>query len=68
MQAIELKKGMVFDDGGKLMLVFALVFVGLLLIPGMPSYLAPESRVCLLIWCVLGIIFYLKTNRKKELA
>ena len=45
---------------------FAVVFVGLLLIPGMPSYLAPESRICLLIWCVLGIIFYLKTNQKKS--
>ena len=45
---------------------FAVVFVGLLLIPGMPSYLAPESRICLLIWCVLGIIFYLKTNRKTD--
>lgn len=42
--------------------VFALIFVGLLLIPGMPSYLAFESRICLLIWCVLGIIFYLKTK------
>ena len=42
--------------------IFALIFVGLLLIPGMPSYLAFESRICLLIWCVLGIIFYFRSK------
>ena len=43
---------------------FAIVFVALLLVPGMPSYLAFESRICLLIWCVLGIVFYFTTKKK----
>ena len=45
--------------------VFSLIFVLLLLIPGMPSYLAPESRICLVIWCLLGIVFYFWSKRQK---
>lgn len=45
--------------------VFALIFVALLLVPGMPSYLALESRICLIIWCVLGIVFYFTSHRKR---
>lgn len=43
--------------------ILSLVFILLLIVPGMPSYLAPESRVCLVIWCVLGIAFYFRTKR-----
>ena len=43
--------------------VLSLVFILLLIVPGMPSYLAPESRVCLVIWCVLGIAFYFRTKK-----
>lgn len=43
---------------------FSLVFVGLLIIPGMPSYLVPQSRVCLVVWIVLGIIFYFWSKKQ----
>mgnify|MGYP000242468633 CR=1 FL=1 len=45
--------------------VFSLIFVLLLLIPGMPSYLAPESRICLVVWSLLGIVFYFWSKRQK---
>lgn len=47
--------------------IFSIIFVGLLIIPGMPSYLAFESRICLIIWCVMGIIFYF-WSRKQNFA
>jgi amino acid transporter len=47
--------------------VLSLVFVLLLIVPGMPSYLALESRICLIIWCVLGIIFYF-WSKKQDFA
>jgi amino acid transporter len=47
--------------------VLSLVFVLLLIVPGMPSYLALESRICLVIWCVLGIIFYF-WSKKQDFA
>lgn len=34
------------------------VFVLLLIVPGMPSFLSVESWICLIIWIVLGIAFY----------
>ena len=37
---------------------FSIIFVLLLIIPGMPSSLAVESRVCLVVWMVIGLIFY----------
>lgn len=43
---------------------FSLIFVLLLLVPGMPSYLAPESRICLVIWSLLGIAFYFWSKRQ----
>ena len=46
--------------------VFSVIFVGLLLIPGAPSFLASESWVCLGVWVVLGIIFYIVSNRQKK--
>ena len=42
-----------------------LIFVLLLIVPGMPSYLAFESRICLVVWIVLGIVFYFRTEGKK---
>lgn len=47
--------------------LFAIIFVVLLVVPGMPSYLAVQSRVCLIIWIVLGLIFYFTTKNKNEL-
>ena len=46
--------------------VFSLLFVLLLIIPGMPSYLAAESRVCLVIWILLGGVFYLWSRKRKQ--
>lgn len=34
-------------------------FIGLLLIPGSPAFLGIESRIALIIWIVLGVVFYL---------
>lgn len=39
--------------------IFSLFFLSLLIIPGMPGFLTVQSQVCLGIWIVLGIIFYL---------
>jgi putative MATE family efflux protein len=38
--------------------IFSLFFLSLLLIPGMPGYLSFQSRVILLVWIVIGFIFY----------
>ncbi|HLS72063.1 MAG TPA: hypothetical protein VK027_10410, partial [Chitinophagaceae bacterium] len=35
------------------------VFLGLLLIPGSPAFLVFESRIALIAWILLGLIFYL---------
>lgn len=47
--------------------LFSLFFLGLLLYPGAPGYLSFEARMALLVWVILGAIFYL-TIRKKYLA
>ena len=39
------------------------VFLGLLLIPGMPGALSVQSMIMLFIWSVLGIIFYIKVRK-----
>lgn len=44
--------------------VFSLIFVALLIVPGMPSYLVFESRVCLFIWIALGIVFYFWSKKQ----
>lgn len=36
----------------------SIVFIGLLLVPGSPAFLGPNSLITLLIWIVLGFIFY----------
>src|SRR5699024_6883475 len=40
-------------------MIASLVFVALLLVPGSPAFLGMESRITLIIWIVIGIIFYL---------
>ncbi|MCQ2547950.1 MAG: APC family permease [Clostridia bacterium] len=48
--------------------IFAIVFTVLLLVP-LPMFscsLGKESYICLLIWVVLGAIFYLTSRKKKE--
>lgn len=39
--------------------LFSLFFISLLVIPGMPGFLSVQSQICLGIWVLLGIIFYL---------
>lgn len=39
--------------------IFSACFILLLVIPGVPTYLSFQSRVALLIWIFLGIVFYL---------
>lgn len=38
--------------------LFSLFFLSLLIIPGMPGYLSFQSRVVLLVWILIGVIFY----------
>lgn len=46
--------------------IFSLGFIAMLLIPNMPSYLALESRIMLIIWITLGVIFYFKGKKEKS--
>lgn len=39
--------------------ISSLIFIGLLLIPGSPAFLGIESRIALLVWIILGAVFYL---------
>ena len=54
-------------------IIASITFIGLLLIPGSPAFLGIESRIALVIWVLLGIIFYLFKRKeynsipKKEL-
>lgn len=38
--------------------ILSIAFVALLIIPGMPSYLTAPSRIALIVWVIVGIIFY----------
>jgi amino acid transporter len=40
-------------------IIASISFLGLLLIPGSPAFLGVESRIALLVWIILGILFYL---------
>ncbi|MFC3039719.1 APC family permease [Virgibacillus xinjiangensis] len=46
-------------------MVASLTFLALLLIPGSPAFLGIESRIALIAWVVLGLIFYFM--KRKEL-
>jgi amino acid transporter len=43
--------------------ICSLFFLSLLLIPGMPGYLAIQSRVILVVWIVIGFLFYLNIRK-----
>lgn len=43
--------------------IFSLFFLSLLIIPGMPGYLSFQSRVVLLVWIGVGLLFYLKIRK-----
>src|SRR5699024_3220717 len=40
------------------------IFILLLLIPASPAFLGIESRIALLVWIILGILFYLYKRKK----
>lgn len=44
--------------------IFSIIFILLLLIPGLPSSLTGPSLIALGVWIVLGLVFYLKNARK----
>ena len=41
----------------------SLFFLSLLIIPGMPGYLTFQSRVVLLVWIAIGVLFYLNIRK-----
>ena len=43
--------------------ILSFSFIALLIVPGMPQYLSLPSRIALVIWIMLGIIFYLVSRR-----
>jgi amino acid transporter len=49
------RKYMIFGIVG---CIFSLFFLSLLIIPGMPGYLTFQSRIVLLIWILIGFLFY----------
>ncbi|MGM9794746.1 MAG: APC family permease [Candidatus Aphodosoma sp.] len=43
--------------------IISIFFLSLLVVPGMPGYLGIQSRYCLIIWAILGLIFYLMRRK-----
>ena len=43
--------------------LFSIFFLSMLIIPGMPGYLSFQSRVVLLIWIGIGLLFYLMIRK-----
>ena len=43
--------------------LFSIFFLSLLIIPGMPGYLSFQSRIVLLAWIAIGIVFYLNIRK-----
>lgn len=43
--------------------ICSLFFLSLLIIPGMPGYLSFQSRVVLLVWILIGFVFYLSIRK-----
>lgn len=43
--------------------IFSLFFLSLLIVPGMPGYLSFQSRVVLLVWIAIGVLFYLNIRK-----
>lgn len=38
--------------------VFSVFFLTLLVVPGMPGFLGKESWICLIVWALMGAVFY----------
>ena len=45
-------------------IISSLIFVALLLVPGSPAFLGIESRIALLVWVILGVVFYLAKRKE----
>lgn len=43
--------------------IIAFMFLGLLLIPGSPAALGPQSMIALLVWTLIGIVFYISRRK-----
>ena len=43
--------------------IFSIFFLSLLIVPGMPGYLSFQSRVVLLVWIAIGLLFYLNIRK-----
>lgn len=52
---------------GALGVVAGVFFLGLLLIPGMPGFLSPQSLFALAVWTIMGVIFFF-IMRKRYLS
>lgn len=48
---------------GVLGCLISIFFLALLLIPGMPGYLSFQSRVVLVAWIIIGLLFYLNIRK-----
>lgn len=48
---------------GVLGCLISMFFLSLLLIPGMPGYLSFQSRVVLVAWIIIGLLFYLNIRK-----
>ena len=51
------KSGKVFSVLG---VIVSILFVLLLLLPISPASLGKESMIALIVWCIVGLVFYLK--------
>ena len=61
------------EKGNALLKIFSMVgsvlsagFIVLLLVPGMPAYLSFPSRIALIIWSVIGVIFYIRSAQSYQ--
>ncbi|MGO1478420.1 APC family permease [Senegalia sp. (in: firmicutes)] len=46
--------------------ILSVGFILLLIVPGMPAYLSLPSRIALIIWAALGIVFYLSIRKSYQ--
>ncbi len=49
---------------GVLGLLFSLFFIVLLLVPGMPGFLSVPSWICLGVWVLMGVVFFMIIRKK----
>jgi amino acid transporter len=62
---VELRKNRFYGILGSL---FSLGFLILLLVPGMPAFLSVYSWIALIVWIVLGVVFYGSSREYRHMA